>query len=73
MGCLGTTQSAIIECLSEIDSWPSKERPTLEIETYAWDVLPGVARDQSSLIDGIVQEINWCSGHAVRVCQGEDT
>ena len=73
LGCLGTTQGAIIECLSEIDSWPSKERPTLEIETYAWDVLPGVARDPSSLIDGIVQEINWCSEHTVRVRQGEDT
>jgi len=73
LGCLGTTQGAIIECLSEIESWPSKERPTLEIETYAWDVLPGVARDPSSLIDGIVQEINWCSEHAVRVRQGEDT
>ena len=72
LGCLGTTQGAIIECLSEIDSWPSKERPTLEIETYAWDVLPGVARDPSSLIDGIVQEINWCSEHTVRVRQGED-
>ena len=73
MGCLGTTQDAIIECLSEIESWPSTERPILEIETYAWDVLPGVACDESSLIDGIVQEINWCSENTVRVRQGEET
>jgi hypothetical protein len=73
MGCLGTTQDAIIECLSEMESWPSTERPILEIETYAWDVLPGVACDESSLIDGIVQEINWCSENTVRVRQGEDT
>ena len=73
MGCLGTTQDAIIECLSEIESWPSTERPILEIETYAWDVLPGVACDESSLIDGIVQEMNWCSENTVRVRQGEET
>ena len=73
MGCLGTTQDAIIECLSEMESWPSTERPILEIETYAWDVLPGVACDESSLIDGIVQEINWCSENTVRVRQGEET
>ena len=73
MGCLGTTQSTIIECLSEVNSWSSSERPVIEIETYAWDVLPGVACDESSLIDGIVQEMNWCSENTVRVRQGEET
>ena len=73
MGCLGTTQSTIIECLSEVDSWPSSERPVLEIETYAWDVLPGATRDESGLIEGITQEINWCAQWTSGDRQGTDT
>ena len=73
MGCLGTTQSTIIECLSEVDSWPSSERPVLEIETYAWDVLPGATRDESGLIEGITQEINWCPQWTSGDRQGTDT
>lgn len=73
MGCLGTTQSTILECLAEIHSWPSNERPILEIETYAWDVLPGATRDATGLVHGITQEINWCAGHTSGIHQGEDT
>ena len=73
MGCLGTTQSTIIECLSEVDSWPSSERPVLEIETYAWDVLPGATRDEIGLIEGITQEINWCAQWTSGDRQGTDT
>jgi sugar phosphate isomerase/epimerase len=61
LGGLGTTQSAIIDCLTEIDSWPSDQRPVLEIETYAWDVLPSAIRDESDLVDGIAREITWCA------------
>jgi len=73
MGCLGTTQNTILECLAEIHSWPFNERPILEIETYAWDVLPGATRDAIGLINGITQEINWCAGHTGGIHQGEDT
>ena len=73
MGCLGTTQSAIIECLYEVNSWSSSERPVLEIETYAWDVLPGATRDESGLIEGITQEINWCAQWTSGDRQGTDT
>jgi hypothetical protein len=73
MGCLGTTQSTIIECLSEVNSWSSSERPVLEIETYAWDVLPGATRDESGLIEGITQEINWCAQWTSGDRQGTDT
>jgi sugar phosphate isomerase/epimerase len=61
LGGLGTTQSAIPDCLTEIDSWPSDQRPVLEIETYAWDVLPSAIRDESDLVDGIAREITWCT------------
>ena len=61
LGGLGTTQSAILDCLTEIDSWPSDQRPVLEIETYAWDVLPSAIRDESDLVDGIAREITWCT------------
>jgi len=61
LGGLGTTQSATLDCLTEIDSWPSDQRPVLEIETYAWDVLPSAIRDESDLVDGIAREITWCT------------
>ena len=76
LGCLGTTQSAILDCLAEIDSWPSNERPVLEIETYAWDVLPSTIRDESDLVDGISKEITWCAEQTSStggVFQEEDT
>ena len=75
LGHLGTTQAAILECLAEIDSWPSHERPVLEIETYAWDVLPSAIREEPELIDGIAREITWCAeqiGGTGGVCHGED-
>jgi hypothetical protein len=76
LGRLGTTQSAILDCLAEIDSWPSNERPVLEIETYAWDVLPSAICDESDLVDGIAREITWCAGQiggTGGVCQGKET
>lgn len=63
IGSLGTTQTSIMDCMDETNSWPSTDRPIFEIETYAWDVLPQIARDGSALVDGIVREIEWCTGH----------
>lgn len=61
LGCLGTTQAGIVECLNEIGLWPIEDRPVLEIETYAWDVLPSGVCGDTALVDGIVREIEWCS------------
>ena len=62
LGVLGTTQAAIDECLTEVASWPADERPTIELETYAWDALPDGARGGSALVDGIAREIRWLEG-----------
>lgn len=59
LGALRTTQQAIRECLAEVGSWPEGERPVLEVETYAWDVLPDGARGGRTLADGIAEEIRW--------------
>jgi sugar phosphate isomerase/epimerase len=59
LGALGTTQGAILECLDELATWPADERPCIELETYAWDALPGGARGGAPLVEGIAAELDW--------------
>jgi hypothetical protein len=59
LGALGTTQGAIDDCLAELAAWPPDERPTIELETYAWDALPEAARAGDGLAQGIAREIRW--------------
>jgi sugar phosphate isomerase/epimerase len=62
LGALGTTQGAILECLDDLSSWPEAERPCVELETYAWDALPGGMRGAAPLADRIASEISWLAG-----------
>jgi hypothetical protein len=55
-GALQTGQSAIVDCLSALDlAQPGLQ---LEIETYAWNVLPA-AMQPAVLADGIAAELVW--------------
>lgn len=54
IGPLATTQADIDACLAALGA----DRPVLEIETYAWAVLPAPLRP-SRLADGIAREIRW--------------
>lgn len=60
IGALGTTQGAIADCIREIASWPADERPAFEVETYAWDAIPGTTDGAGAVADGIAREIEWC-------------
>ena len=60
-GAVGTTQSEIATCLDLL-----RERPEVrhfEVETYAWDVLPGPLRTDD-LAAGIAREIEYIVGLA---------
>lgn len=62
LGALRTTQAEIRECLRTALSWPADEQPQVEVETYAWHVLPpaaGTLGDDESLVQGIAQELRW--------------
>jgi hypothetical protein len=62
LGALGTTQDAIDACLAELAQWPVAERPLLELETYAWEMLPdapGSPGGSGTLAEGIAREIRW--------------
>jgi sugar phosphate isomerase/epimerase len=63
LGALGTTQHEIVECLRTIAAWPLDQQPQLELETYAWDVLPaaGIERMPGSIIPGIAAELRWAA------------
>lgn len=53
------TRGAIIECLQAMEQTPSTLRiEHLEVETYAWGVLPPAMRQQS-LADSIAMEMSW--------------
>ncbi len=53
------TRGAIIECLQAIEQTPSTLCVDhLEVETYAWGVLPPAMRQQS-LADSIAMEMSW--------------
>ena len=58
-GGLGTTRAYADEllslALSDPDRWGTPDLH-LEIETYTWDVLPGEARGEGSLVDGLERE-----------------
>lgn len=57
-GPLRTTRGEILECLAAL---PAGDAPTIEIETYAWGVLPEALRP-ASLAAGIAEEIRWLRG-----------
>ena len=41
----------------------SLDRPTLEVETYAWEVLPGcLYAGDEGLAAGIAEELRWLRG-----------
>ncbi len=54
----GTTRAEIERCLASL---PSDEPwPTLEVETYAWEVLPGgLYAGDDGLAAGIAEELRW--------------
>lgn len=54
-GSLTTTHGEIVRCLRAL---PADVHPTLEIETYAWGVLPEPLRP-ASLAEGIAEEMRW--------------
>ena len=56
-GLLDTTQGEIMECLAALKA---DEHPHLEVETYAWGVLPEHLRS-GALADGIAKEIQWAA------------
>jgi sugar phosphate isomerase/epimerase len=55
-GRLGTTRDEIERCLAAIQGHP--ELRHLEVETYAWNVLPLELREPE-LADGIARELQW--------------
>ena len=56
IGLLQTTQDAIGQCCDLLRDRPGARH--IEVETYAWNVLPAEYRTES-LADGIAQEIAW--------------
>ena len=54
LGAISTTQSAIGECLDALGD----DIPPLEVETYAWNVLPK-SLISLDLSEGIAREIEW--------------
>ncbi|MFO0873539.1 MAG: metabolite traffic protein EboE [Phycisphaerales bacterium] len=61
---IGTTQDQIHECLRAVDG-----APTLEVETYAWGVLPPALRP-AELAAGIADELRWTRAVVDRVAGG---
>ena len=54
MAEVGTTQSFLRDILAIQRDTPVTNQ--LEVETYTWDVLPGVARGPGDLVDGLERE-----------------
>ena len=53
-----TTRAEIERCLAALPS--DEPRPTLEVETYAWEVLPGcLYAGDDGLAAGIAEELRW--------------
>ncbi len=63
LGSLGTTQSAITECLQRLPAIAVRD---LEIETYTWGVLPEQQRPPS-IASGITGEIEWLRAELARL------
>jgi hypothetical protein len=64
LGALRTTQQQLAQCLGVIAGWPQQEWPQLEVETYAWDVLPtqaggSLSADADHVTQGIAAELRW--------------
>ena len=59
-GLLQTSRAAVLECLTALSTYCAKLDFTghLEIETYAWTVLPDDMR-QNGLAEDIASEIDW--------------
>ena len=62
-GRLSTSQSEIDVCLTALRELNSQ--PALEVETYAWDVLPSELKE-ATLAAGIAKEIDWLSDRLSR-------
>ena len=57
----GTTRPEIERCLAALPA--DEPRPTLEVETYAWEVLPGcLYAGDEGLAAGIAEELRWLRG-----------
>ena len=57
----GTTQAEIERCLAALPS--GEPIPVLEVETYAWEVLPGcLYSGDEGLAAGIAEELRWLRG-----------
>lgn len=57
----GTTRPEIERCLAALPV--DEPRPTLEVETYAWEVLPGcLYAGDEGLAAGIAEELRWLRG-----------
>ena len=54
LGAISSTQSQIRDCLTAIGT----QCPMLEVETYAWNVLP-VGLFKGDLAEGIAEELRW--------------
>jgi sugar phosphate isomerase/epimerase len=54
LGAISTTQSQIRDCLTAIGT----QCPMLEVETYAWSVLPE-GHFKGDLAEGIAEELRW--------------
>lgn len=68
-GGLGTTRDYADELLAialgDPDRWGTEELH-LEIETYTWDVMPGEARGEGSLVDALEREYGHVEGVLAR-------
>lgn len=62
-GRLFATQDAILDCLKALPILP--ETPAIEVETYAWGVLPAELRT-ATLAEGIAAELQWLAGRMPR-------
>lgn len=59
-GSITTTRDEIDQCLRALTEYP--EMKHLEVETYAWGVLPDDLK-QTELADGIARELQWLVDH----------
>lgn len=62
-GPLETTRDEVTECLAALREEDGVRH--FEVETYAWDVLPGPLRG-SGLAPGIARELAWLARHALQ-------
>lgn len=58
---VGTTQRDILDCVACLPHEDSGAGPALEVETYAWSVLPAPLRP-AALAEGIAAELRWVRG-----------